>query len=147
MDSKKNNNYYNLILKHGLEPYNYGSLSLSEKTHYINGKNEECGDIIHFYAIIKQNYIEKLNFLCYGCTLSKASSSILVKEIEKKSLLDSLNFINIFFKEFSNKNNKNSLLGEASILLNLNNYINRVNCIFLGWNLLHKMLINELNKI
>lgn len=139
MDSK--NNDYNLILKHGLNPYNYGKLD--KATNYINGQNEECGDIIHLYAIIKNNYIEKLNFVCYGCTLSKASSSILLKEVEKKSLLNSLNFINIFLNE---KNEKN-LLGEAITLFKLNNYINRIHCISLAWNLLKKMLINELNKI
>jgi nitrogen fixation NifU-like protein len=63
-------------------PYNYGRL---DNAMYKEGANN-CGDNIKIYLIIKDNKIEKARFEGTGCLVSIVGASLLLKNIEGKTL-------------------------------------------------------------
>ena len=76
--------YEEHVLDHYEDPYNRGALSSA--THRDEGDNPMCGDHVRLDLEITDGVIEKAYFDGEGCVISQASASMLVEQIEGKSL-------------------------------------------------------------
>lgn len=76
--------YHPLILAHSREPVNYGVRQ--ESTQIVEAYNPLCGDDFKIYYKLEGQRIVSVSFDGYGCAVSKASTSMLMKRLEGKSL-------------------------------------------------------------
>ncbi len=75
--------YQSVILQHNKAPYHYEKVEQS--THEIAAYNPLCGDKFVLYLTISDHQIASAHFHGYGCAISKASTSILVQQLEGKT--------------------------------------------------------------
>lgn len=84
MDDRLKKLYQSVILKHNKEPHNY--YINKSASHRIEAYNPLCGDQFELYLNIADGKIANASFHGFGCAISKSATSVLVKQIEGKSL-------------------------------------------------------------
>ena len=76
--------YSDKVLEHFYAPRNVGTLPNA------NGIGEcgdpRCGDVMKIYLLVKDNIIEEVRFMTFGCGSAIASSSIATELVKGKSL-------------------------------------------------------------
>jgi nitrogen fixation NifU-like protein len=83
--------YQERILEHYEEPYHRGHAS--RPTHAHEDDNPLCGDFIHIdLAIDPAGRIKEAYFEGDGCCISQASASMLIEEMDGKTVDDVKNF-------------------------------------------------------
>lgn len=80
--------YQSVILKHNSEPFFFEKKE--KATHILKAYNPICGDRFELFFEIKNGVIEDLTFHGFGCAISKASTSVLVKNIVGKDFVKAL---------------------------------------------------------
>lgn len=85
MSASENDIYEEHVLDHFEDPYHRGPLGTA--THAHEGDNPLCGDVIHVdLRLSPEGKIEEAWFDGEGCVISQASASMLIEEIEGKTL-------------------------------------------------------------
>lgn len=72
--------YDEAILKENREPYHYGKAVDADLV--LEAYNPLCGDQFRIYLYLTGDHINKAYFHGYGCAVSKASASVLTRELE-----------------------------------------------------------------
>ncbi|MCB9267428.1 MAG: SUF system NifU family Fe-S cluster assembly protein [Lewinellaceae bacterium] len=72
--------YQSIILKHQKEPVHFEKNE--QATYVLEAYNPLCGDKFQLFFEIEDGKISQLSFHGYGCAISKASASVLVKKLE-----------------------------------------------------------------
>lgn len=126
--------YKAVILDHAQMPRNFGRLSnfTNETTVY----NPSCGDKIHLTILTKNHTIEDIAFDGEGCTISKASASMMTDLVKGKSIREALELSKIFSKLASGGKSDNldlAKLGDAQVLVNIMEFPARIKCATLAW--------------
>ena len=71
-------------MQHNQSPYHFEKY---EKAVYkLEAYNPLCGDQFKLFLDVKGQLIEQLHFHGYGCAVSKASTSLMVQELEGRNL-------------------------------------------------------------
>lgn len=84
MDDRLKKLYQSVILQHNKEPYNY---QVNETAaHQIEAYNPLCGDQFNIYLDVQEGIIQKVSFHGFGCAISKSATSVLIKQMEGKSI-------------------------------------------------------------
>ncbi|KOY79744.1 Fe-S cluster assembly sulfur transfer protein SufU [Apilactobacillus kunkeei] len=140
---RMNQLYKSVIFDHSMHPRNFGSLD--NCTGSVELRNPSCGDIIKVFVNIEDNVIKDIKYTCVGCTISKASTSIMSQEIKGKNVDDAKKIIkafsdNIIKKDIDDDDKK--MLGDARLLSDLAKFPTRIRCATLGWHATDK-LIND----
>ena len=78
------NLYQEKLLDHYKHPRHKGQLE--DSTFTIEEYNPSCGDRVTVYGIIKNGQIEQLSFTGTGCVISQASTSMLLEDLNGKSV-------------------------------------------------------------
>lgn len=86
--------YKAVILDHAQMPRNYGQLT--DFSHETTVYNPSCGDKIHLTILIENNKIKKIAFNGEGCTISKASASMMTDLVKEKVSKKQLSFHSYF---------------------------------------------------
>lgn len=73
--------YQNIILQHDRMPFYYKKVDNSPVV--IPAYNPTCGDQFKLFLNIQNSIIQSAHFYGYGCAISKASTSILIKKIQQ----------------------------------------------------------------
>lgn len=76
--------YRSVILGHSKSPYHYEEMEAPD--FQIEAYNPLCGDKYQLYIKLADGKIQMATFSGFGCAISKASTSILVKRLEGLSL-------------------------------------------------------------
>jgi len=77
--------YEENVLDHYEDPYHRGELPSA--THAHEGKNPLCGDVIHIdLKLSPEGKVEEAWFEGNGCVISQASASMLIEQIEGKTI-------------------------------------------------------------
>ena len=77
--------YKTIILEHNKEPFFFEK---NEKATYgLKAYNQICGDRFELYFDVKNGLISDLTFHGFGCAISKASTSVLVKNLRGKDFI------------------------------------------------------------
>jgi len=106
--------------------------------------NPLCGDKFTFYLTVKKGKISSAVFEGHGCSISKASSSILTEKIIGNNS-DAIHALISDLKELIDPNNKfqPEKITRDSALLSLSGvrqYPERKDCVNLGWKELEKVI-------
>jgi len=118
-----NNVYKDEILDHYKYPRNEGELELPDIE--VNEGNASCGDSIRLQLKLSQDEkVEEVRYLCHGCVISKAASSMLTEAIKGRRIVD--------LKKLSLEDIYHLLGGPVSM--------GRVACAGLGLKALHKAI-------
>ncbi len=86
MDEQLRILYQKFILEHNKNPYHYEKQA--DAAIVLEAYNPMCGDQFKLYLTIEADRVVTAHFHGYGCAISKASTSILIKRIEGKSLAE-----------------------------------------------------------
>lgn len=71
---------------------------IEDATHELDAYNPMCGDKYTVYLKLTDDRIDKATFDGFGCAISKASTAVLTKQIEKKTLLDIKPIVELFYE-------------------------------------------------
>ena len=132
--------YRSKILPENKAPYHFGKPQNVSST--VKAYNPMCGDKFHLYPTMSDSTVKAAHFDGFGCAISKASTSILAKKVEGKSL-DQIESLCELFLEAVDKGDSDLLDDEElAALAELKNFEGRVDCIKLSW----QALLEDLKK-
>ncbi len=76
--------YQDLILQHNKNPIRFYELDNADEV--LEAYNPVCGDRFKVFLKMENNQITEACFKGYGCAISKASTSVMVEQIQGRSL-------------------------------------------------------------
>ncbi|MDH5604869.1 MAG: SUF system NifU family Fe-S cluster assembly protein [Cyclobacteriaceae bacterium] len=127
--------YKKYILEHSKAPFH--EYENREASHIIKAYNPLCGDKFTFYFDIEDGHVTRASFSGYGCSISKASSSILTKKMTGMALeeLTKLieNFLNIVSEEHPVSAGELTDDEELLAFSGARDFPERKQCATLGW--------------
>ena len=71
---------------------------LENATHILEAYNPMCGDKFTIYLRLEGDVIEQASYEGFGCAISKASTAVLIKQIEGKTLLEIKPIVELFYE-------------------------------------------------
>lgn len=143
MTDKLKRLYKTQILKHSQNPFNEGKLQTY--THLIKAYNPVCGDQFDLYLNIADQKVTEASFTGYGCAISKASTSVLTKQIigKGKTEIDAFvaNFLKLLDPNASQLPEEITIDEELLAFAAAREFPERLSCANLAWLALIKDLI------
>ena len=100
MDSKLSQLYQGVILKHNNEPFHFEKRPTAQ--HVIEAYNPMCGDKFKVFLDIENGVVSNATFHGYGCAISKASTSVLMKKMQDQPLEKVIKSIKDYFNIIEN---------------------------------------------
>lgn len=123
--------YREKILPHNKNPYHFDKVENADEK--ILAYNPTCGDKFTLYLRSDENIVESASFHGFGCAISKASSSILMKQIEGKEKNDIVDLCIRFIDALENQGDSPFEDEGLNILIELKNFEGRIDCVKLSW--------------
>lgn len=123
--------YQKLVMKNYRNPKNLGIPTGMSKCEF---KNPSCGDEAFIGFTLKDNEIVDLKQEVIGCSICKASASVLTTVLVGKTKEEALNLIDKFKRLVGGEEviNKEEL-GEAAFFVGVKEFPARRNCAMLAW--------------
>jgi nitrogen fixation protein NifU and related proteins len=103
--------YSEKVMDHFMNPRNVGEIKNPDGVGEVG--NPRCGDIMRMYIKVKDDRIEDVKFLTFGCGAAVATSSMITELIKGKTLDEAL--------EISNNDVAKSLDGLPPIKMHCSN--------------------------
>ncbi|ETA74453.1 Fe-S cluster assembly sulfur transfer protein SufU [Ligilactobacillus equi] len=126
------NLYRQVILESAMHPHHYGHLE--KFTHKIHLKNPTCGDSLDLEVLLKDGKVKDLAFSGQGCTISKASASLMTDVVINKSCEEIKRTVLAFSDMVTGKEGFNEeTLGDALLLEGVKDFPARIKCATLAW--------------
>ena len=140
MNERLKNLYKTIILRHNNEPFFFEKKE--NLTHVLQAYNPICGDKFQLFFEIKNGVIEDLSFHGFGCAISKASTSVLVKNLKNKKIGEALlccqEFQNIVDGKTKNASEEMEAFSAAT------DFPGRLKCATLSWDEMMKFLESQI---
>ena len=138
MNDKLKQLYKTVILKHNKEPFYYEKKETA--THQLEAYNPLCGDRFNLFLEVNNGIIESVHFHGYGCAISKASTSVLAKNLEGKKVVEALVLCKDFQAVVSPANSTENELEEFEAFAAAKDFPGRLTCATLSWEVMQKFL-------
>jgi len=106
----------------------------------VNANNISCVDDIDLYIDIKNNIIDDIRFNGEACAISTASTSIMLKNIIGKNIVDAKKYIENFMNMVNEQEYDENLLEEGVAFSEIYKQENRKNCVTLPYVNIMKIL-------
>lgn len=145
MPSLTNEMMRQIILMHYDTPYHKETPQNTDDFRVIALNSTGCIDDITLFLKIVDNTVETGYFDGVGCTISIASTSILISLIEGKTLSEALEIIHEYKQMINGKEFNKEILDEALVFINTSRQPSRIKCATLSWDGAAK-LITEYEK-
>ena len=132
--------YKEKILPEIKSPYHFGKID--NPTYTISAYNPICGDQFQLFLNDKDNRCSGTHFHGFGCAVSKASTSFLLRHIEGKEWAEIKKVCDSFLKSLQGTaHNTNTIEDEVlQILISMKNFEGRQDCISLSWKAMYDFL-------
>ncbi|MEW6457393.1 MAG: Fe-S cluster assembly sulfur transfer protein SufU [Acidobacteriota bacterium] len=130
--------YKEVILEHYNKPKNFGKLEQSDLV--SEGMNPLCGDEIYLELAISDGRIKDVRFTGTGCSISRASASMMTEIIKDKSLEEVENIIKKFKGMLLENRDDVEELGDLKALKGVRVIPVRIKCAILSWDVLEQGL-------
>lgn len=131
--------YKTVILKNNNEPFAFEKREEAEVV--LEAYNQICGDRFRLFFEIENDKIVNLSFHGFGCAISKASSSILVKHLEGKSLIETKDILKSFLNVINPEGIKEENIEEDFQAFEAaKDFPGRSKCATLSWDALKEYL-------
>ena len=130
--------YPEIIKAHNDAPYHFEKITNPTST--FKAYNAICGDRFEVFLNLNGQKIEQAHFHGFGCAISKASTSLLIKSIEGKTI-DEAKGICEKFLQFINKESPVDALtlsDEFLAFAGVHDFPERYDCATLSWRELGK---------
>jgi len=131
MNDKLKKLYKTVILKHNNQPFHYEKQEGA--THHLAAYNPLCGDRFNLYVEVKEGVIESVYFHGYGCAISKASTSVLAKNLEGKTVTEALAICETFEGVVSPDSDAEIENEELEAFAAAKDFPGRLQCATLSW--------------
>lgn len=121
-----------IILEHFQHPVNKELID-DDKYHLYNSKNPNCIDNLNIYVLIEDDIIKDIKFMGEACAISTASTSIMIKNLIGKNILDAKKYINNFQNMCNEEEYSEHNLNEALAFSDIYKQSNRKSCALLPY--------------
>ncbi len=128
--------YHTIIKQHEQEPFHFAKIANAD--HIIEAYNPICGDQFRLFLQIENDSVKAAHFHGYGCAISKASTSVLVKKIQGLALEEVRVLLAVFQDVVSG--NIETIDEELSAFAAARQFPERLPCATLGWDALRNFL-------
>ncbi len=120
---------YEEILERSKSPFNFGELENPDI--HFHDSNPLCGDEVELFVKVTENKIQEIKFKGVGCTISKASTDLLLDMIRGKTLeeaqeLKNEEVITLLKIKLSPMRIKCALLGLVALKKGIKEYTNGI---------------------
>jgi len=132
--------YTQVIKAHSEAPFHF--TKIENATAVVKAFNPICGDRFEIYFDTDSNRINAIHFHGFGCAISKASTSLLVKNLDGKKLQEAISICDRFLK-FVNKELKEdgvTLPDEFLAFSGVRDFPERYECAALSWKVMKDFL-------
>jgi len=134
--------YQSVILKHNKDPHNYHINE--EATHQIEAYNPLCGDQFKIYLDLEEGIIKNVSFHGFGCAISKSATSVLVKQLEGKSI-EEVQQLHIAYQSVTNPATEKVLTTDEELLAfeAAKAFPERLKCATLSWEAVGEWIVEH----
>ncbi|MEL7119543.1 MAG: Fe-S cluster assembly sulfur transfer protein SufU [Bacteroidota bacterium] len=130
------------IISHDQKPH--GFEIVKDADHTVEAYNPLCGDKYNVYLEIDGDVIKSIHFYGKGCTISKASTSVLVKNLLGKNLAEAKSLVELFLKNASSMEElEEEIPTDFEAFAAARYYPSRHTCACLSWSSLKDFLLNH----
>ncbi len=129
--------YQELILEHSKAPRNYRELKGADRK--AEGFNPLCGDRLTVYVEMQGDLIRDIGFQGSGCSISKASASMMTQSLKGKTKDQARALFEGFRQAVTGKTTGNGSqvdLGKLAVFSGVSEFPTRVKCATLAWHTL-----------
>jgi len=134
--------YQSVILQHSKNPYNFEKRE--DASHTVDAYNSLCGDRFQVFFELENDQIKSPSFHGYGCAISKASTSVLVKSLEGKSLDEAKAISQEYLQNLNAENTPDSSIPEEfEAFTAARDFPGRMKCATLAWEELLEYLAKQ----
>ena len=134
--------YSEVIIFHSKKPRNYKSIETANRRQ--EGHNPLCGDHITLQLQLEDDLIKDIGFQGDGCSISRASASMMTNAVKGKSKEEAEVLFEEFHKlakgELNPESDKHHLGHLATAFANVHKFPARVKCASLSWHTLRSAL-------
>lgn len=139
MDDKIKALYQKVIVRESKSPYHYEKPESFDLA--VEADNPLCGDRFELFFSLDGKKITSAHFKGYGCAISKAATSILLKKIDGRDTSDALKIVSHFLDFIRNENSRTSasdLDEDLQAFAAARDFPERQSCVTLSWEALEK---------
>ncbi len=131
--------YQEILLDHYRRPRNFGVLKDADV--HEHGVNPLCCDEIEISLKVENGRVADVRFQGKGCSISKASASMMTEVIRGKSLEEIREFVDEMEKVLKGeKEGDPEQLGDLEALKGVSKFPVRIKCALLAWKVLEQGL-------
>ena len=136
--------YQEIVMDHNWKPRNFHKMETP--TCSSHGFNPFCGDTITVYASIAEEIITDVSFEAAGCSISKASASMMTEAVKGLTITDAKTVFSKFHElvtQTGNAYEDDASLGDFVVLGGVRAFPTRIKCATLSWHALKGALEDE----
>lgn len=130
--------YQSVILKHHREPVHFEKNETA--THVLEAYNPLCGDKFQLFFEVEGGRICRMSFHGYGCAISKASTSVLVKHLDGLPAEEALELCRQFEAMLQSEEEPEAVDEEFAAFAAARSFPGRMKCATLSWEEMEKFL-------
>ncbi|MDR1590500.1 MAG: SUF system NifU family Fe-S cluster assembly protein [Puniceicoccales bacterium] len=126
--------YQEIIIDHSNCPRNEGKIEYP--SHIAEGYNATCGDELTVSLLVDNGIIRDIKIRAQGCSISRASGSMLTEKIRGMSLEEALKFSKNLRKMLSEDVGEafdENEMGDLTALSGIKQFPMRIKCATLAW--------------
>lgn len=138
MNNDLNKLYPDIVKSHTNSPYHFEKKEQADAI--IKAYNPICGDRFEVYIEQDGGHLGPLHFQGFGCSVSKASTSVMVKSLEGKSVPEALRLCTNFLDYIAKKPAADNLPEEYYAFSGVHDFPERLDCAALAWREMKKFL-------
>lgn len=131
--------YKALILPESKNPYHFEQVATNLT---VEAYNPMCGDKFVLHLEENDATITSVHFHGFGCAVSKASTSLMLREIEGKRTAEVIDLCEVFITSLDKGEAPRHFPEGLKVLLELKHFEGRIDCIQLSW----KALLEHVKK-
>ena len=136
--------YQEIVMDHNWTPRNFPKMETPPCSSH--GFNPFCGDTITVYASIAEEIITDVSFEAAGCSISKASASMMTEAVKGLTITDAKTVFSKFHElvtQTGNAYEDDASLGDLVVLAGVRAFPTRIKCAPLSWHALKGALEDE----
>lgn len=133
--------YHELIIPESKDPFQFTSVENCAET--IMAYNPFCGDKFELCLNKKRGALD-LHFHGKGCGISKASTSVMIRQLQGMGEREAMSFCKKFLGVVEERDNFEKKTDEKlKILAEIRHFEGRMDCVVLSWEALYNYLKGE----
>ena len=138
MSEKLRDLYKSIILEESKKPFHYQEMEEADQV--LEAYNQFCGDHFYIYLKIEEGKISAASFQGYGCAISKASTSILIKKILGQPFEKVQSIVREYLTTVNSESPPSEQNPEFKAFQAAKNFPTRIKCATLSWQEVQKFI-------